>query len=220
MFSMGGSIQAAGITSNSSNFLKAGIHKVVFKGIEMVENADAAVVKFETPDGSQVHNERLFSPRDNERKDRNGILSASEFENFLAKCKLLIKALDPVLFDKIEKDGSKFAAPDFASFIKLLKKYLDQKIGTETNIKLIPTKGNYVGFPYSVTGISKDGALYINNNFIGENLMLTAYETRRIEEAASARPTDMSRNVANDDLTGISDDFDVKDEDDDDGLPF
>ena len=218
---MGGSIQAAGIvTNNSSNYLKAGIHEVVFKGIEKVENADAAILKFETPDGTLVHNERLFAPRDSERKSSTFGPSPSELEQFLSKCKCIIKALDPELFDKIEKDGSKFTAPDFDGFIALLKKYLDKKIGTTTNIKLIPTKGNYVGFPGFPARLSKEGNLYIGNNFIGDGLTLTAKEIKDIETAATAKPTDMSKKTT--DLDDIADDFDVKpaDKDDDDDLPF
>lgn len=222
MFSMGGSIQAAGIVSNSSNYLKAGIHEVVFKGIEMVEGADAFILKFETPDGTASHNERFFAPRSGERKESSYGATPSEFEQFLSKCKCLIKALDPELFDKIEKDGDKFAAPDFAGFVKLLKKYLDKRIDTVTHIKLIPTgKGNYVGFPGFPARIGKDGqSLYIANNFIGEGLVLTAAEVKKIDEMAAAKPTDMSSRENADILSDMEDDFKTEDKDDDDGLPF
>lgn len=223
MFNMGGGIQTASISTSVSNYLKAGIHEVVFKGIEPVEGADAFIIKFETPDGLMIHNERMFAPRSTERPENNGIPSPSEIENFLVKCKLLIKALDPELFEKIEKDGSKFAAPDFDGFVKLLKKYLDKKVDTVTHIKLLPTKGTFVGFPYSVARINKEGVLYINNNFIGDDLTLTAYETKRIEDAANAKPTDMSKRSSSVDIDSIKDEFpdvDTADEDDDDGLPF
>lgn len=226
MFSMGGSIQAANISTNNSNFIKAGIHEVVFKGIELVETADAAIIKFETVDGSAVHNERLFAPRSGERGNSTYGPTPSEFEQFLSKCKCIIKALDPELFEKIEKDGSKFSAPDFESFVKLLKKYLDKKIGATTHIKLIPTgKGSYVGFPGFPARLSKEEQkLYIANNFIGDNLVLTASEIKKIDEMAAARPTDMKK-TDNSDLDDIADDFNVadptaSDNDDDDDLPF
>lgn len=220
MFSMGGSIQAASIMSNSSNRLKAGIHEVKFKGIELVDGADAAVIKFESVDGSAIHSERLFAPTRTDRPDGTYGKQPSELEQFLSKCKCIIKALDPELFNNIEKDGSKFTAPDFVGFIKLLKKYLDKKIDTVTHIKLIPTnKGNYVGFPGFPASISKDGeTLYISNNFIGEGLFLKAAEEKRIAEVAAAKPTDMSKRLDGD-LDKIADEFNVKDEDDDD-LPF
>lgn len=224
MFSMGGSIQAASISINNSNFIKAGIHEVVFKGIELVETADAAIIKFEAVDGSAVHNERLFSPRSGERGDSSYGKTPSEFEQFLSKCKCIIKALDPDLYEKIEKDGDKFTAPDFESFVKLLKKYLDKKVGATTHIKLVPTgKGNYVGFPGFPARLSKDEKLYIANNFIGDNLVLTAAEVKKIDEVANARPTDMKK-ADNSGLDDIADDFNVTDptagDDDEDGLPF
>ena len=221
MFSMGGSIQAANISTNNSNFIKAGIHEVVFKGIELVESADAAIVKFEAVDGSAIHNERLFSPRSGDRGSSSFGPTPSEFEQFLSKCKCIIRALDPELFEKIEKDGDKFSAPDFESFVKLLKKYLDKKVGATTHIKLIPTgKGSYVGFPGFPARLSKDGDLYIANNFIGDNLVLTAAEVKKIEEVANARPTDMKK-TDNSGLDEIADDYvtESKDDDDDD-LPF
>ena len=221
MFSMGGAVQAAGIvSSNSNNYLKAGIHEVVFKGIEPVEGSEAIIVKFETPDGSMVHNERIFAPRNTERSESQFGPNPSELEQFLSKCKCLIRALDPDLFAKIEKDGDKFAAPDFDGFVKLLKKYLDKRIDTKTNIKLIPTNGQYVGFPGFPARISKEGNLYISNNFIGDGLVLTAAEVRKIDAAANATPTDMSKKVENDDLMGIADDFSDVSDDDPDGLPF
>lgn len=222
MFNMGGSVQTAGIVSNNSgNYLKAGIHEVVFKGIEPVEGSEAMILKFETPDGSMVHNERIFAPRNTERSDSQYGQNPSELEQFLSKCKCIIKALDPDLFAKIEKDGDKFSAPDFDGFVKLLKKYLDKKVDTTTKIKLVPTNGQYVGFPGFPARISKDGNLYISNNFIGDNLVLTAAESRKIDEAANAKPTDMSKTHDNDDLMGIADDYkDVADDDDPDGLPF
>lgn len=222
MFNMGGAIQTAGIaTNNSGNFLKAGIHKVLFKGIEQVEGSDAMILKFETPDGSQIHNERIFCPRSTERGSSQFGPTPSEFEQFLSKCKCLIKALDIDLFNKIEKDGDKFQAPDFAGFVALLKKYLDKKVDTEVDIKLIPTQGQYVGFPGFPARISKDGNLYIANNFIGDNLVLTAAEVKKIENAETAKPTDMSTKSDNSDLKELMGDFEVDTNDSDpDGLPF
>ena len=141
----------------------------------MFIGSDAMILKFETPDGSQVHNERVFCPRSTERGSSQFGPTPSEFEQFLSKCKCLIKALDIDLFNKIEKDGDKFQAPDFAGFVALLKKYLDKKVDTEVDIKLIPTQGQYVGFPGFPARISKDGNLYIANNFIGDNYLNFIY---------------------------------------------
>jgi hypothetical protein len=71
--------------------------------------------------------------------------------------------------------------------------------------------------------LSKDEKLYIANNFIGDNLVLTAAEVKKIDEVANARPTDMKK-ADNSGLDDIADDFNVTDpaagDDDEDGLPF
>lgn len=219
MFNMGG-VATAKVVSN--NFLKAGIHHVIFKGIDKAENFNALELRFEAVDGSGVHNERLFEPRSNERTESQYGTNPAESEQFMCKVKQIIDALDPELSEKIEKDGSKFAAPDFDGFCKLLKKYLDKKVGVETFIKLIPTTGNFVGFPGFVARLSKDGAIYMNNKVIGENLVLTPKEATMIENAATAKPTDMRKAANNDELSDLEDDFDVpaNNNDDDDTLPF
>ena len=47
-----------------------------------------------------------------------------------------------------------------------------------------------------------------------------SYRKSKIDAAASATPTDMSKKVENDDLMGIADDFSDVSDDDPDGLPF
>lgn len=221
MFNMGGVATAKVV---SSNFLKAGIHDVVFKGIDKADGFNALELRFEAVDGSGVHNERLFEPRSNERKESQYGPNPAESEQFMCKVKQIIDALDPDLAKKIENDGSKFAAADFDGFIALLKKYLDKRVGTQTQIKLVPTTGNFVGFPGFVARLSKDGALYMTTKVIGENLTLSAKEKTAIDNAAMAKPTDMRQAV--NDLADLKDDFPVNTvdagpvEDDDDGLPF
>ena len=212
-----GSAATAKVVSN--NFLKAGIHNVVFKGIDKADGFNALELRFEAVDGSGVHNERLFEPRSNERKESQYGVNPAESEQFMCKVKQVIDALNPELAKKIENDGAKFAAPDFDSFIVLLKKYLDSCVGAQTQIKLVPTTGNFVGFPGFVARLSKDGALYMTTKVIGENLTLSAKEKTAIDNASMAKPTDMRQT---DELADIKDDFDIPAPtvDDDNELPF
>ena len=217
MFNMGG-VATAKVVSN--NYLKAGIHDVIFKGIDKAQNLNALELQFEAVDGSGVHNERIFEPASAERTESQYGANPSQAEQFMCKIKQIIDALDPELGEKIEKDGNKFAAPDFDGFIMLLKRYLDKRVGTQTQIKLIPTKGSYVGFPAYVAALSRDGAIYMTTKVIGENLTLSTKETNAIENAKNAKPTDMrSRDNELDDL---NDDFSIgnKKDDIDDDLPF
>lgn len=217
MFNMGG---VSTVTTVSNNFLPAGIHHVIFKGLNKSDKFPALELNFEAVDGSGVHTERIFEPRSGERTESQFGPNPSEAEQFMCKIKQIIAALDPELSKKLETDGDKFSAPDFDGFIKLLKKYLDKKVGTETNIKLIPTTGSYVGFPGFIARISKDGNLYMTTTVIGENLTLTAKEKTSIENASSAKPTSMTSKADNDELADLREEFNSALEDDDSGLPF
>ena len=110
MFNMGG-VKDAKVVSN--NFLRAGIHNVIFKGIDKADGFNAIELRFEAVDGSGIHNERIFEPRSEERTQSQYGTNPSESEQFMCKIKQVIDALDPELAHKIEADGDKFAAPDF-----------------------------------------------------------------------------------------------------------
>lgn len=223
MYNMGG-VKGAKVVSN--NFLRAGIHNVIFKGIDKAEGTGNAIeLRFEAVDGSGIHNERIFEPRSEERTQSQYGTNPSEAEQFMCKIKQVIDALDPELAHNIENNGDKFAAPNFDAFVTLLKKYLDKKVGTPTQIKLIPTTGNFVGFPGFIARLSKDNALYMTTKVIGNDLVLTAKEKTAIDNAANAKPTDM-RQKSNelDDLreefkvNEVEDTSNIADENDD--LPF
>ena len=55
MFNMGG-VKDAKVVSN--NFLRAGIHNVIFKGIDKADGFNAIELRFEAVDGSGIHNEK------------------------------------------------------------------------------------------------------------------------------------------------------------------
>lgn len=218
-----GGVMNAKVVSN--NFLRAGIHNVIFKGIDKAEGSVSAIeLRFEAVDGSGIHNERIFEPRSAERTQSQYGTNPSEAEQFFCKIKQVISALDPELAHRIDVEGDKFAAPTFEAFIALLKKYLDSKVGTQTQIKLVPTTGNFVGFPGYIARLSKDNVLYMTTKVIGNDLVLTAKEKAAIEAAAVAKPTDMRQNSGElDDLRG---EFDVPEDksenvaDESDDLPF
>ena len=217
MFNMGG-VATTKVVNN--DYLKAGIHNVIFKGLDKAQNLNAIEFRFEAVDGSGIHNERLFEPQSAERNESQFGAIPSQTEQFMCKIKQIIDALDPDLGKMIEENGNKFAAPDFEGFIMLLKRYLDKRVGVETQIKLVPTKGSYVGFPAFVANLSKDGVLYMNTKVIGNNLTLTPKEVTAIENAKNAKPTDMKSR--DNELDDLKDDFDIVDKkaELDDDLPF
>ena len=223
MYNMGG-VKDAKVVSN--NFLRAGIHNVIFKGIDKADGANSAIeLRFEAVDGSGIHNERIFEPRSEERTQSQYGTNPSEAEQFMCKIKQVIDALDPELAHNIENNSDKFAAPNFDAFITLLKKYLDKKVGTQTQIKLVPTTGNFVGFPGYIARLNKDNAIYMTTKVIGNDLVLTAKEKAAIENAANAKPTDMRQKGS--ELDDLREEFKIEDEqnagnvaDEGDDLPF
>lgn len=202
----------------STNYLKAGIHNVIFKGVEKSENFNALELKFDSIDGTGTHIERIFEPRSEERTESQYGTNPSETEQFMCKIKQIIDAIDPELGKEIEDNPSKLDVASFDLFINVLKKYLNTKIGVETQIKLIPTSGNFVGFPGFIARINKDGNLYMTTKIIGSNLTLTAKEKNLIDEAANAKPTNMNSKSSNDELDDLKDDFPAVPSEDD--LPF
>lgn len=218
MFSMSG-VKDTKVVSNT--FLRAGIHNVTFKGLDLSENGQSMEVRFEAVDGSGVHNERIFAPRSDERTESQFGPNPSEAEQFKCKIKQIISALAPQLNSDMESGAIIIDAPDFAGFVRVLKTHLTPYVGATTQIKLVPTSGSYVGFPGFPGRLNRDGVLYMTTKFIGTDLTLTNKEKQAIDTALNAKPTDMrSKSTELDDL---ADDFaSTTDEDNDptDGLPF
>lgn len=206
-------------TKVAGSFLKAGIHNVIFKGIDKIKikDMDALEIRFVTESGD-AHNEHIFAPTSDKREEGQFGLSPSRTEQFMCIIKQIISALDPDLAKKLETDGDKFAAPTFDGFVSLLKKYLDKKIGAKTQIKLVPNRSGYPQFPGYIAALSKEGNLYMKTKIIGDNLVLTPREKAAIEAADKARPTNMANK---DELADIRDDFeDAAKTDPQDDLPF
>lgn len=209
----------------TTTYLQAGIHDVVFSGVEKGSNPSYNTIefKFTAPDGA-VHTERLFEPRSDERKPNrfnNAVDDPSDSEQFTCKIMQIIKALNPEVHDKIKSGTARFDPSSFDALVVLVKKILDPKVGTETQIKLVPN-GRYVTFPAYPARIDKNGDLYMTTSFIGTNLTLSAYEKQQVDKALSAKPTDMKAEETSELDEMKKDMLDTSDEpvSDDDDLPF
>ena len=72
--------------------------------------------------------------------------------------------------------------------------------------------------PSYVASINREGIVYISSKVIGKDLTLSSYEMSRIQAAATATPTNMTKsdNV----LSDMKSDFGAADVNEDDDLPF
>lgn len=213
--------KAAKAAVRSSEYLRAGIHDVKFTGVEKNETERFTAIEFTfTAENGAQHNARLFAPTSDERKPNRfdpNIEDPSQAEQFMCKLMHIISALDPTTYKQIQDGILSFAPSNFDNLVKLVKRILDPKVGTEVQIKLIPNN-SFAAFPSYPARIDKNGDLYLTTSFIGHDLTLSAYEKQQIDKALDAKPTPI-RNTS--ELDEIQKDLEEGAADDDDSdLPF
>ena len=86
-------------------------------------------------------------------------------------------------------------------------------------VKLIPQSNGFVSMPSFPARITRNGDLGIATRIIGQNLVLTPNELKRIEAAKNAAPTNMASQAdTSATLNAMSENLGVDDSSDD--LPF
>ena len=87
-------------------------------------------------------------------------------------------------------------------------------------VKFIPQSNGFVSMPSYPARITRNGDLGIATRIIGQNLVLTANELKRIEAAKNATPTNMASQAdTSATLDAMAENLGVDDKDDSD-LPF
>lgn len=193
-----GSAQANIITQLPGNK----IHTVKWAGAEAKDIESKASgetfkiisLKFKNEDG--VYEDTIFEskPGDDKRvKNQWGYDSPSAVEEMMFKIKHLMAAVNPKVATQIEKNGLQVGSWD-----ELRKFVVDNtkvQIGTETQIKLLSrtdskgvTKAHFPGF---VLSINKANEVYPKTNFIGAKLAFTAKEQEKINNATTAKPSNI-----------------------------
>lgn len=222
MFNMGAT-QGKMKSSESGNWLKAGIHEVVFNGIEKASfdkgGVPTVVMDVHFSNESGAHKQRIFAPDNAERRVMNDRELASAAENFIIMCRHIIDGLVPEVGKGIDEGTVSFNAPNFDKFVEMMIQHTTPAIGKTVQIKLLPN-GQYVSFPRYVASISKKtGDLFLSTRFVGENLTLNDWEVGQINGANAARPTPAATfsKSAESTLEGMGEDFSSPEDDD---LPF
>lgn len=191
------------------------IHDVEFKGAEIRKfqgkkdpNAvyELLTIKYENEDG--YFNVDLFFPKDGddvrpEFDGQNGgkVHMASSFENTMAIIKQTVQILNPKGFDTLQKASVKCTS--FEQLAGMVVKVLTPVIGKKIKIKLTGRNrdGKVVAQIPRILALNKEEEAFICDNYIGEKLFWSDYETTKRDEFLKAKPTDPEK--AGEDTIGV-----------------
>ena len=190
------------------------IHEVTFDGceardFESTQNPGQMFhvleIKFSNKDGQFTHT--VWEPKDADFEDRQGAFGAqpSNVATMVYLFKHLLDAVNPEASEKINKGELKMeVTPTNWNVVrKFMVENTEPGKGKVTKIKLVKKNNGDAMFPYFLN-YNRDGKLYMNTNFIGDNIFFTTKELQRISRAQAAKPTSQSMEVPG----TQSDDFD------------
>jgi hypothetical protein len=212
-----GSLATTPATSTSKPRLKPwGIYPVKFVGArketitgkkDPSATYEVLKVRFEGEDG--FYEESIFFPKEGDdirptytSKDGHEYQGISSFERTMTFIAQVAQVLNPEGWQKMRAISSKFKSFDdvVSAFIKVTDPAKDK----ETNIKLIGKNSNgtvNASLP-KFAAVSKEGELFVTDNFIGDKLFFTPYEESKKQEYYNAAPTNMGDNGIAGELNG------------------
>lgn len=157
-------------------------------------------LRFSNEKGQFEHT--IFEPRpeDFERGEnkttRNGEVSTfptpSNVESMMLLLKHVIDAVLPSVGKKIDEGEVTLGGKNWEQLRTNVVTVLEKGKGATTKIKLLSDNKGNPRFPGFFTSLNQEGKAYIRNNFVGNTIGFTSYEKTRIDNATSAKPTDMS----------------------------
>lgn len=160
-------------------------------------------LRFSNEKGQFEHT--IFEPRpeDFERGEnkttRNGEVSTfptpSNVESMMLLLKHVIDAVLPAIGKKIDEGEVTLGGKNWEQLRTNVVTVLEKGKGVTTKIKLLSDNKGNPRFPGFFTSLNQEGKAYIRNNFVGNTIGFTSYEKTRIDNAASAKPTDMSESL-------------------------
>ena len=160
-------------------------------------------LRFSNEKGQFEHT--IFEPRpeDFERGEnkttRNGEVSTfptpSNVESMMLLLKHVIDAVLPSVGKKIDEGEVTLGGKNWEQLRTNTVTVLEKGKGATTKIKLLSDNKGNPRFPGFFTSLNQEGKAYIRNNFVGNTIGFTSYEKTRIDNAANAKPTDMSESL-------------------------
>ena len=199
--------------SKQGGQLTPGIHDVRFVSLtnETIEKKDKSAsfdvikIKFEGVGdlAGKTYEHTVFEPKpgDDERKDNTfGGKNPSNAEETGHLFSHLIEAVAAQTAQEIAKKG-KVNLDGWKNIKAFMLKATAKSAGVQTQIKLVPNKDGKGVFPSFVLGLRKEADeegndTFPRTNFIGKNLTFTAKELEKINNQATAKPTDMAKQKA------------------------
>lgn len=207
------------------------IHEVTFEGAtkEQFDNKQDETqpykvlrLKFSNENGTFEHT--VFEPRDEDFERKNStfndkktgapisIPNPSNVESMMLLFKHVIDAVTPEIGKKIDNKEIDLGGRNWEELRDNMVAIFEKGKGAKTSIKLLNDNKGYPRFPGFFAGVGKDdNRAYIRNNFVGNKLGFSPYETTRINNEMKAKPTAMSLEepAVSDDLGDLNMDFDV-----------
>lgn len=187
------------------------VHTVKFEGAEIKEVGKDTKFKvlsivFGNETGSA--NMSIFwpTPKDAERvvrtaSDGHEYETPSRWEQTKAVIAQTLAVLNPKGFEKFQELSKKFR--NFDDMAQAFVTVANKSKGVETNVKFsgYTNKAGYpqLSFP-NIVAVNKDGEIFTSDNYIGD-VALSAYEIKKAEEAAKAKPTEMKKDPLMDEPT-------------------
>ena len=210
----------------SGNALTAGIKDATFMGVEFAnvtsqktgDTFKTMALKLDV-DGYGEYTQNFFEPQSDERKQMQWGPTASPLDHFLITVREILEAVDPQIIKDID-DGTKTLSGNFKQIVDAVKTFTAPMVGkARVQIKLIPQNNGFVSMPSFPARISRNGDLGIATRIIGQNLVLTPNELKKIEAAKNATPTNMASQAdTSTTLNAMSENLGIDDDSDD--LPF
>ena len=160
-------------------------------------------LKFSNSEGTYEHT--IFEPRqedftrgENEYTTKEGkkekIPQPSGVENIMLLFKHAIDSINPTIAKQIDEGSKNLGAANWDALRELVAKILNAGKGATIQIKLLKNSKGEAIFPGYFSGLTKPDPVsgvskaYIRNNFIGEKLAFSTYESQRIANESNAKP--------------------------------
>lgn len=203
--------------------LTPGIKDATFEGVEFAnitsqKTGDAfktLVLKLNV-DGYGPYQQNFFEPQSADRQEMQWGVSASQLDHFKITVMEILEAICPDVCAEINA-GTKKLTGTFKQIVDAVAAYTKPYVGKQTKIKLIPGKDNFCNMPSYPARIDRNGNLGIATRIIGDNITLTSSELKKIENAATAKPTNMAEKTTDSIVSAMGADLDSTGSDD---LPF